>query len=202
MNMNTNYKLITVLIVLSFLILPITSLETLPRAQQGECINISQTCASCSYVNISSISHRDNSTLVQNKGMSSIGNGEWRYEFCDTLLLGRYDVKGQGDIDTIDTSFAVEFEVTPSGEGGVDNIIFYVFVLVFLYVLNLLGFFKRNATVTILGGIGLTFFGLYMISNGIIIYRNDLTLALSYITLFWGGGSSLWAALESFQENM
>jgi len=35
--------------------------------------------------------------------------------FCDTDFIGRYDVKGQGDKDGVDSSFASYFEVTPNG---------------------------------------------------------------------------------------
>jgi len=93
----------------------VLALESQGTFKQGDCMNISQTCASCSYVNLSSVSSQNNSDLVNNVEMVFLGNGEWRYEFCDTDFIGRYDVKGQGDKDGVDSSFASYFEVTPNG---------------------------------------------------------------------------------------
>lgn len=94
------------------------------------------------------------------------------------------------------------FEVTPSGRGDTNNTIFYILILALGYLINLIGFFKRNATITILGGIILIFVGLFLIQNGLIIFMEGITLAISYVTLFWGGGSAVWAAIETIQENL
>ena len=110
--------------------------------------------------------------------------------------LGTYNAIGFCSDGTDSDTFDFNFEVTPSGKSGTNNIMFYVIILLLGYVLNLLGFFKQNAIITILGGMVLIFTGLYMVQNGIVIYRDSLTLAISYITLFWGVGSSLWAAIE------
>jgi len=93
------------------------------------------------------------------------------------------------------------FQVTPNGDSSTNNIVFYLIIIFLGYGLNLLGFFNRNTYITILGGIILIFVGLFMIQNGVIIFRDNLTLALSYITLFWGAGSALWAAIEEIEEN-
>lgn len=199
-------KLILVFTLLFLFVIPqLSALESQPTIKQGECINISQTCASCSYVNISSISNRDNSNLILNQEMVGIGNGEWRYEFCDTNFLGRYDVKGKGDINGIDESFATDFYVTPSGESGTENIIFFLIILILLYTLTLLLFFKREielAPFVVLTGSALGTLGLYMIRNGIIIYRDYFTNYLSYITMFLGFGLSIWALIEWIQDSM
>jgi len=109
-------KILLLLIMGIFLFSFASALDSQGTFKQGDCMNISQTCASCSYVNISSVSNQNNSNLVSNVEMVSFGNGEWRYEFCDTNFIGRYDVKGHGDSDGTDTSFATYFEITPSGE--------------------------------------------------------------------------------------
>jgi hypothetical protein len=132
--------------VLSFLILGIflfsfaplvsASLDNYAKVKQGDCINISQTCASCSYVNISSISNRENSSLILNQPMINIGNGEWRYNFCYTEFLGRYDVKGQGDINGVGEGFATYFITSINGEDDVeDKGLAFVFVGIFFIIL-------------------------------------------------------------------
>ncbi len=93
---------------------------------------------------------------------------------------------------------SVSFEVTPSGKGGSANIVFFIFVIVLLYTLTFVGFFGRNIPITILGGMALLFLGVYMIRYGIIIYRDNLTNYISYITIGVGGITSFWAILEQF----
>ncbi len=119
------------------------SLEGQGTYKQNDCMNISQTCATCSYVNISSVSSNNDSNLISNVEMTSFGNGEWRYEFCDTSSLGRYDVKGMGDVNSVDTSFAIYFDVTYNGDSiSSSQAILYavlLFVLIFVFIITILG---------------------------------------------------------------
>jgi len=123
------------------------SLESLGTFQQNTCIDISQTCASCSYVNISSVSNKDNSTIVSNVGMTDLGNGEWRYEFCNTSYLGRYDVRGMGDINGVDSSFASFFEVTPSGTSFTNALSLPLFLpMILMLLITVFWFFLTGFT--------------------------------------------------------
>lgn len=48
--------------------------------------------------------------------MQRDGGGDWYYSFCNTSLVGRYDITGHGDLSGIDTGFDVlSLTVTPSG---------------------------------------------------------------------------------------
>jgi hypothetical protein len=108
-------KLFIFLILGMFLISSVSALDNLGTFKQGECIRLVQTCASCSYVNLSSVTYPNSSTAINNIEMSDAGDGEWYYDFCNTSLLGRYDVRGQGDLSGTDTSFATWFDITPIG---------------------------------------------------------------------------------------
>jgi len=109
-------KKILIFSLLLLTIIPFTfALDSIGTVKQNECINISQMCSTCSYVNISSIGTKDNSNIISNQPMSYFGNGEWRYEFCNTSEIDRYNVKGQGDINGVDSNFATYFDVTPLG---------------------------------------------------------------------------------------
>ena len=197
----TMKKLLLVFTLLFLFAIPqLYALQNQPTVKQGDCIDLSQICSSCSYVNISSISNRENATLISNKPMISIGNGEWRYEFCNTTFLGRYDVKGQGDINGVDEGFATYFESTPSGESGTENLVFIIFLIIAIYTITLLGFFKHNATITLIGGMAMIFLRVYLINNGIIIYRDNLTNYFSYLTSLLGGGLSIMAAISLINE--
>lgn len=92
------------------------------------------------------------------------------------------------------------FIVTPSGEGGTSNIVFILFLILMLYGINLFGFFGKNETMTLLGGMALIFLGVYLINNGIIIYRDNLTNYFSYITIAWGVVSALMAGYSLYED--
>lgn len=170
----------------------------LDSVQQSECKLVPQGCASCSYVNVSIF--YGNITLVDNQNMEQSG-ATWTYQFCNTSNLGRYDVVGHGDLEGTDTAFSgMFFKVTPSGNSGYENLIFNLFIIVAIYAINLFGFFGKNATMTLLGGMFLIFLGVYLINNGIIIYRDDLTNYFSYITIAWGAVSTLMAAYSMYED--
>jgi len=136
------------------------SLDSLVTFKQNQCVNISQTCASCSYVNISSISNSNNSNLVSNVAMTYFGNGEWRYEFCNTSYLGRYDVRGVGDINGVDETFATYFYVKSSNDFVFLLILILAFVffgLALLTKLPPLGFI--SSLLFTLGGVYLMIYG-------------------------------------------
>jgi len=142
-------KIILTLIFGIFLIsLASASLGSIGTFKQNECVIISQTCASCSYVNISSVSCNNDSNLISNVEMENFGNGEWRYEFCNTSALGRYDVKGMGDINGVDSSFATYFHITHSGgsleEGATGILIMGIIFMLVVGSLCLLGFFRKD----------------------------------------------------------
>lgn len=129
-------KILFCLIFGIFLISFVSALDDLGTFQQDTCINLSQTCASCTYVNISSVSNNNNSTLISNVPMANFGNGEWRYEFCDTSDLGRYDIRGMGDINGVDSSFAYYLIITPSGiEIETADSFIYIIILIVTFLL-------------------------------------------------------------------
>jgi len=130
-----NKFIITLVLGIFLLSLASASLENLGTFEQDDCITISQTCVSCSYVNISSISNNVNSTLTSNIPMVSFGNGEWRYDFCDNNETGRYDVRGIGDINGVDSSFAMYYEITSNGKEKPEGIIIVIFSIAFLGLL-------------------------------------------------------------------
>lgn len=91
------------------------------------------------------------------------------------------------------------WEVTSFGKSGNDNIVFFVLIIIMLYTITFVGFFGKNIPISILGGMAMIGLGLYMITNGVIIYRDWLTNYFSYITIGLGALFSLWALVEEIQ---
>lgn len=170
------------------------TINSLDSVKQNECILIPQGCGSCSYINITVI-HK-NETMIENQPMINNGAG-WTYSYCNTSDLGRYDIQGKGDMDGNDRSFkALYFEVTPSGNSGSSTIVFFIFVILLIYGITFTGFFGKNIPITILGGMAMIFLGIYLVNNGVIIYRDNLTNYIAYLTIAIGAILSSWAGLE------
>lgn len=176
----------------------VMALESLGTFKQGENVRISQVCNNANYITISSISNPDSSIAVNNTNMTFSGSGEFYYNFNSTLELGRYDIRGISD--GCENTFATYFNVTPSGSSGSDNIVFAVFMIILIWGLTLIGFIYKEPIVTLIGGMAMVFLGVYLIQNGIIIYRDNLTLYFSYLTSFLGGAMALMAAISLIDE--
>ncbi len=96
--------------------------------------------------------------------------------------------EGQNQTDTF------EFEVTPSGDSGLTGYFFLIIIL--SYGLLAFGFWKEDITISILGTFALYFVGLYIMFNGIDIFKNTLTDGFSLITLGIAGYTSFRMAHE------
>jgi hypothetical protein len=153
--------------------------------KQNTAVSLIQTCTTCVDINASITFPDSTSTgLIEFQEIDGIYN----YTFNDTKQLGTYNVIGKD-------AWCYSFDITPSGDSGSANTVFFLFIILFIYALNLFGFFGKNEILTILGGMALIFLGVYMINNGIIIFRDNITNYIAYITIAWGAMSSIWAGL-------
>jgi len=203
MKKNMNMKKILFIFILGIFLIGIVSasLDSLGTFKQNNQVRIAQVCSDALFINISSVTYPNSSVAISNIQMSSAGSGEYFYNFTDTIQLGRYDVRGISD--GCEKTFATYFEITPSGKGDSgSNIAFNIFLIIMIYTITFMGVFSRNATLTLLGGGIMMFLGVYMINNGIIIYRDDLTTYFSYLTTLIGAFLSIWASIEVIQENL
>jgi len=155
-------KVLLILIIGMFMISCISALDTLPTAKLNSKYLITQTCASCSYINIS-VKCLDGFVL-NNVEMNNNGSGVWVYSYTP-LEIGRCDVIGKGDLSGVDTSFATYFNVT--GSGFTETLGFYILILVLSLGIIIFGIIISDAPITVLGSIGLYFVGLWILFNGI-----------------------------------
>lgn len=197
MKTNLLYGLIISVLFLSLFNLNLVSaLDDLGTYKQNSCIRVAQTCASCTYVNISSISNSyNNDTKVSNVEMTSFGNGEWFYNFCDTDEIGRYDVRGKGDLEGTDTSFATYFEITPSGFQG--TLGFYIVLILVCAGVIILGFSIGEAWFVVLGVLALVMLGIYSINYGVAGFRDMfMTWAIGLFEIAVGSILSIGSAIQ------
>ena len=163
--MKLNYLLIFALLMM----LPMASaLDSLGTFKQGDNIRIVQVCSDASYVNISSISLPNSINATGTIAMTNLNNGEFYYDFNQTQLLGRYDVRGVSD--GCDKTFATYFDVTPTG--FVNTLGFYILLIGVMVLIIILGFSLKESWFVMIGGMGLMLLGLYSINSGIAGFRD------------------------------
>ena len=133
-----------ILLIISILFLNIVSATTtLGVYKQGECVELKQTCASCTYVTFTRVSY-PNSTVAARNLVTDVDSSLFNYTFCNTTALGEYIVEGIGDVDGTDTIFVYDFEITSNGDNyttsdsitNVALIIFFFLLILGVYILN------------------------------------------------------------------
>jgi len=105
-------------IVLILLLVPSTlAISNLGYFKTNTDVNLIQTCATCTYNNVSSVISPTSELLIQDQAMSQSGT-DFFYTLDQnyTSSNGVYLVNGVGDLDGVDTVWTYSFEVNPSGQ--------------------------------------------------------------------------------------
>lgn len=108
--------ILILLMILFFSNLVNAQVQTLKPVEQNDCITLPQSHANATSINITKIRYPDDSenhTIIE---MSTENSYDYNYTFCDTSLLGGYEVSTLGNGNGILTKVIYDFEVTPSGE--------------------------------------------------------------------------------------
>ena len=136
------------LIILSFMVMGFVnaSIDELAPVKQGECITLPQTCASCTWNNITYVKYPNGTEILINKGMTR-DNTYFYYSFCNTSLSGEYFVNGIGNLDSTEQTWNYRFFVTYNGKetaGSATQILFIIiFIALMLYgsflIINMIG---------------------------------------------------------------
>ena len=178
-------KIMLLLIIGMFLIsLASAEINDLGLVKQNHCILIRQSCASCSYVNIS-ISYPNQTLAIKNVAMDYQGGGLWTYNFCNTSQLGRYDIVGSGDLEGTDTSFDVlYFNVTSTGNGGLIKWLIIIFSFAFLFLF--LSIMTNEEIFVYISGVSFLLAGIMIMIYGIDILNDWTTRAIAYISIGLG----------------
>jgi hypothetical protein len=197
----TMRKLLLLLIVGIFLFSLASSAEIndYGKVKQGECIEVRQVCASCTYVNVS-VAYPNQTMAITNVEMSNQGGGLWIYEFCNTSNLGRYDVAGSGDLEGTATGFDVlYFEVTATGGSGMMfwTILIYSLAVIFLFSSMIV----REEIFVYLSGVLFLIAGVIMMIYGLDVLNDWTTRAISYVSLGLGMLFTLGAYIYNSYSN-
>jgi len=147
------YNIIMIMLVLFMVMGFASSLQELPPVKQGDCLYIKQTCATCTYNNLTLIQFPNNqSSLIGEYAMTKSGM-VYNYTFCNTTNLGRYYGDGHGDIDGTNTGWGgFTFLVSGSGQEVTQEqitlliigLILMFVVMAFFFILSVM--FKHPGT--------------------------------------------------------
>lgn len=152
--------------------------------KQYECRDIVQTCASCSYNNISMIKSPNGTSIAMEQSMTKSGI-TYTWNTCAySKQLGRYEVSGHGDLDGTDTTWGFHYIITSSGGESTsvwDNayLIFFVVLgglllgLGMIYGIPWLGFI--SSVMFILGGVYTMIYGLNTVAD---MYSQGIAIVL------------------------
>lgn len=171
-------KLALIFILIISISFAYAEIQTLPPQRQGSCVNIPQTCANCTFVNVTAVKFPNSTLEYIDTSMTKVG-ANFNYSFCSTKDLGSYIVTTCGDIDGVYTCVDYDFPVTPTGtENSTSKAITYIliFILAFIVFSFLLWFGiampSKNKSDEMTG---------YIIAVSNLKYVKMLFLALSYI---------------------
>jgi hypothetical protein len=172
--------LIAVMIILLSQICPILAIPTLGVFKVNTCVELKQTCANCSFVNVTTIIFPDSSTATINDVMTKSGSG-FNYTFCNNTMLGNYIVNGIGDPQGVLTIYAYDYSITTTGNNAPYTIPLFLGLAAF--ILLIMGFWIKNNYVVFIAGTLFVVLGLYLIIYGLSIISDMYTTALAWVTL-------------------
>lgn len=196
-----NIKNLSLIFLALFFSLTLVSAIEIEPATQGEDKLVYQTCNNCTYCDITSIRNEAGDLLVSNVAFDADGTD---YSFTldggNTTTLGTYTYCYDCGNSADSEAGCIDFKVTPSGRDGNENIALVIILIVMIYLVTFVSFFGRHITLSALTGMMMTFFGIWIVQNGIVIYRDNLTNYFGYVTIFIGAIIALTALLEWIQD--
>jgi len=165
----------------------------------GDCVTLKQTCASCSYVSFS-LSYPNSTLIFSDEVGTNTGGAMWTYEFCDTNILGRYDVGGHGDLEGTDTGFSILwFDVTSTGAGA--SMFFLILLTSIAFIFFIASLFVAEEFFVYISGICFLIGGVYLMMNGLNILNDTNTRYLAFIYLGIGMLFSIGAYIYNLYSN-
>ena len=132
------------------------------------------------------------------EGFDNTASSHLDYEFTansqNFSTLGEHSYVINCNNSIVGGSSSLKFLVTPDGRNGLMG--YYILIILLSYGVLILGIYKKDITVSMLGTLALYFLGLWIMFYGIDIFKNYLTQAFSIITL----GVAFYVSAQIAQE--
>ncbi len=134
--------LLTFVLVIFLIIFVSAGIQTLGTFRLGDDVNLIQTCASCTFNNITSVLDPNGNQVIGEFAMTKTGSV---YNFTlksgNVTLLGRYIYNGIGDVDGTNEIWGIDFFMTSFGTKVSNSGIIYSVLLLIIFAMDLLVFF-------------------------------------------------------------
>lgn len=196
-----------VCLMLVFMLIGIVNASTssLGIFKTGESIELKQTCTFngtfCDNCYITSVSYPNSARIINDVTMTK-RTSDFNYTLSGiyTKTVGTYRVEGYCLSGDVIKNWVYYFDISSSGFGIINNIMFYLIIIVLSCFIMVLGFYLKDGWIVIFGTFGLYFVGLYMLINGIVGIRDmSYTYGLSIIILGIAGYISIQSAKEMLE---
>ena len=160
-------------------------IQTLGTFKVDEEINLIQTCANCTFNNITSVIGPDSQQIIGNLPMTKTGSV---YNFTLTsgniTQLGEYIINGIGDLDGVNTVWNYNLEVTTTGKQS--NLPIPIFLLIASVTLFITGILLKSPPFGFFAGVLFILIGMYMMIYGFGNVADLYTQAFALVTLGFG----------------
>jgi hypothetical protein len=173
-------------------------IQSLPPVKQFQCIQLKQVCGTCTYNNITSVSYPNSSIALGEVQMTKTGN-EYTYEFCSTVVLGKYIVNGYGNPSGSIETWAYDFNVTTTGQEGNNTI--PLFLALGGFIIFITAVLIRNEYFGFLSGAIFIVCGIYLMIYGLVTIADLYTRTLSFVSLGFGLLLLLASSYEAITSN-
>lgn len=196
-------KIIFMTFMMVFLIsLASGEVQTLGVYKPQEDINLLQLGAGFTVCNITTVVLPNSSLAIKSEVTMTKDGNQYNYTLKgeNTTLMGQYIVNGYCTDGSNETVWAYDFEVSSSGRTGISNIALIIILIVMIYTITFISFFGKNIPLSIISGMVMLVFGIWIVRNGIVVYRDYLTNYFGYVTIGIGAIISLWASMELIEN--
>lgn len=200
---NKHMKKIFFILVGIFFLNFVCSMENLGTFPQYSCVNLKQSCANCSYVNLTTIDNPNSNQIIIG-GYMTKRDTQYNYTYCGFEKTGTYIINGFADPEGVKKIWNYELKITSSGEDDIsilENslVIFLVFLaLIFLILgvkLNQIIFGFIASILFILAGMRVMIYGFSNVSNlytqGAALTLLGIGIIIMFVSAFewinWGG---------------
>lgn len=164
------------------------------------CFNNGTFCSGSAACNIT-ITDSSGQAIIKNQRMTNqISFHNYTLSAASTQQLGAFNAImtcSDGGLNGDDT-----FTLYSAPLGSTETLGFFIVVILLLYGITLVGAYFESYPIATIGGLGLLGLGVFIMTEGIDIYRNFATTIVAFITIAIGAYFGLTGAMKIIQENM
>jgi hypothetical protein len=207
-NLKATYTILTAMFIVVMLFACVQAEDGIKSYQAGNEVDLTiqceineTVCSNSATCNITVIKP-DTSILINNLAMNNKGSGVFNYTLPkgSTWTNGRYASNVVCSDGGVNPNVSFWFDITPSGDTNLIGFYFLIFLVIFF--ITFFGAYYENTTLVTLGGLSMTFLGLYCLINGISTFKNNITELLSLVTLGLGMYFSVTATIKLIEDIM